>query len=139
MMTWQSDLTSRIEKADNAVSALREWAKREKFNNDEMDDFYRFLEDLFDCALSLTEGYTPDEAELYLEDLDDVEDRFEESFDIADKLDEFHFQTSQKVGEDEAIILLKRLNQEHKTLTSNARNYLADTMELIRVLVEQTE
>ena len=139
MMTWQNDLSSRIEKSDNAVNALNEWAKEEKFHTDEMDDFYRFLEDLFDQALSLTEGYTSDEAELFLEDLEDVEDRFEESFDIADKLDEFNFQTSQKVGEDEATILLKRLNQEYKTLTSNARNYLADTMELIRVLVEPTD
>lgn len=136
MMTWQSDLTSRIEKADNAVSALKEWAKREKFHIDEMDDFYRFLEDLFECALSLTEGYTPDEAELYLEDLEDVEDRFEESFDIEDKLDELHFQTSERVGDDEATVQLESLNQAYLTLSSKAREELGNTMELIRTLIE---
>lgn len=135
-MAWQNDLSSRIEKADNAVNALSKWAQKEKFHTNEMDEFYHFLEDLFDGALSLTEGYTPDEAELFLEDLKDVEDRFEESFDITDNLDEFHFQISEKVGDDEAATLLKRLNQEYKTLMSNARTCLANVMELIRSLVE---
>lgn len=137
--TLEEELNAKIDDSYNTLKMLSDWLGKHKLYTDEIGRYSEYLDEFFDDSLGLTEGEKADELGLFIEDHEDLMDRFEEAYGVQDTLDELFFEVEDKISTVKAEQLIEPLNESYELLMQDARASLSIAYELIASLIENTD
>ena len=135
IMKLEDKLTTMVESATTSLSPLTEWLKVNEFYTSNVKDFESMFDDFIEELYDEIEEPEPSGGVLR-EDYADINDIFNDNFDISRQLDNLYDRIEEENGQEKADEHIETLNNEFSALKSQFLAHLVELQEFMLVITE---
>ncbi len=134
-MKLQDKLDTLVESATASLTRLTEWLKANELYSSDTTDFESMFDDFIEELYDEIEDPEPSGSVLR-DDFADIDDVFNDNFDISRQLDNLYDKTEEEQGQAKAEEHIQSLSDEYSALKSQFLGHLVELQEFMMVITE---